>query len=246
MFENQTLLQEQMRENARLYDEWGKNADATVASSCVKPGPLPMPVCMQPCNMWCWATVTSMTVDYYKKQSTCQGLICQVPSRELGLQCCPYTSSCNATGPYSGPNGTATPCNQPGKYQFLIDAAEHFTGGNFSAYGPLNQTTLDFALNSGRPVMIAVSWTWGGGHILMIGGCGNGKYYLHDPWGWFKNQPAEWQSLSYGQLLKYPAPDDWGIGTWIWSVTWSLDDEAGHKKALQQVPNTISIPAAVV
>ena len=33
--------------------------------------------------------------------------------------------------------------------------------------------------------MIGVEWQGGGGHALMIGGCGNGRYYLHDPWGWF-------------------------------------------------------------
>lgn len=240
-FENQAWVQEQQARSARLLKEWQTNGDAN--SVCQSPQ-MALPTCYQVCNMWCWATVTSMTVDYYRGESTCQGLECQVPSLEFGQQCCPYTRSCKG-GP-SGPNDTATTCNRPGSSTWMANAAQTLTKGSFTTYGALNQTTLDKALNSGRPVMIAVDWTWGGGHTLIIGGCGNGTYYVHDPWGWFKKMPVKWQHLTYGQLLKYPAADDWGIGTWTFSVTWNLEDELGHNKALQRAAAARAASAVVV
>jgi len=225
-FENQTWVQEQLKKNAMHMADFEKNGDS---NGCTMSGPLPMPTCLQICNEWCWAAVTSMTIDYYKNQSQCQGLECQIPSKEFGLQCCPYdTNSC-----HNKQSDPQTSCNKGGRVQQMADAAGAFAGGPFSVYGSLNQTTLDNALNSGRPVMMTVLWGALSGHALMIGGCGQGKYYLHDPWGWYSRMPPKWQSLTYDQLLRYTSPRG-DVGVWISSVMWSLSDEAGHQMAVQR------------
>lgn len=118
----------------------------------------------------------------------------------------------------------------------MRDAASYFTGGKFTSSGPLSQAELDKTLNSGRVVMITVRWPQGGGHALLVGGCGNGYYYLHDPWGWYTNmgykQPADWQGLTYGQLLEYPSPN--AKGRWSESIFWGWSDSDQHMEALKR------------
>jgi len=189
-----------------------------------------MPVCYQICDEWCWATTVTMTSDYYKGQSYCQGFECSVASHEFGGQCCPWSNSCH--NKYNEP-GSA--CNKGGTSDQMRDAASYFTGGSFTTSGPMSQTDLDNALNSGRIIMIAVRWPQGGGHALLIGGCGNGYYYLHDPWGWYADmgypQPNAWQGLTYGQLLQYPSPT--AVGRWSDSIFWSWSASEQHTEALK-------------
>eukprot|EP00994_Dinema_validum_P007495 NODE_6210_length_368_cov_106.934169_g5491_i0.p3 GENE.NODE_6210_length_368_cov_106.934169_g5491_i0~~NODE_6210_length_368_cov_106.934169_g5491_i0.p3 ORF type:complete len:58 (-),score=7.53 NODE_6210_length_368_cov_106.934169_g5491_i0:147-320(-) len=54
--------------------------------------------------------------------------------------------------------------------------------------------------------MIAVNWDHGGGHILTLGGCGNGVYYLHDP------ETTSYKSLDYNDILHL-----YGKGKWTYS-----------------------------
>ena len=80
-----------------------------------------------------------------------------------------------------------------------------------------------------------VVWKGGNsGHELIVGGCGGGYYYLHDPWGWYGEmgfpQPQPWQGLTYGQILNYYTPT--AIGSWVSSVMWDASDAAGHAAAL--------------
>lgn len=176
--------------------------------------------------------MVTMTGDYYKGQNTCQGFECAVASHEFGgLQCCPYSNSCHSK--YNAPGNA---CNKGGTPSQMRDAASYFTGGSFTASGPLSQTDLDNALNSQRVVMITVRWPQGGGHALMVGGCANGYYYLHDPWGWYKDmgypQPAAWQGLTYDQLLRYPSPT--AVGQWTDSIFWSWSLPEQHTAAIQQ------------
>lgn len=93
--------------------------------------------------------------------------------------------------------------------------------------------------------MITVGWQGGGGHALMIGGCANGRYYLHDPWGWYSRMPANWQSLSYGQLLTYIAPNG-GVGRWTSSITWSLNDEAVRTMVVEPPPAMADVSSQFV
>lgn len=48
------------------------------------------------------------------------------------------------------------------------------------------------------------------GHWMIIGGCGNGNYYVHDPWAWYEQMhgktPKSWQEVTYKQILNYPCP----------------------------------------
>jgi hypothetical protein len=225
-YENETWVQEQLQTNAKHLAEYEKNG-LNGTNGCTLGGVFSMPICFQICDEWCWATVSSMTADFYQGKNQCAGLECQMPTREFGQQCCPYTNSCN-----NKPNDPATTCNKGGTSQQMADATGAYAGGGFSVYGPFDQATLDNTLNSKRPVMITVSWQGGGGHALMVGGCDNGRYYLHDPWGWYSSMPANWQSLSYDQLLSYVAPNG-GVGKWTSSITWSLDDDAGHRMVSQ-------------
>jgi hypothetical protein len=150
-----------------------------------------------------------MTADYYKEENYCEGFECAVVQHELGGSCCPWSNSCN-----NKPDDKETKCNKGGTDRQMADAANYFVGSQvFQLYGPLDQDTLDQALNSKRVIMMTVDWKGGGGHALSIGGCGNGYYYLHDPWGWSENQPSDWQGLTYGQLLHY-SPDKYNKGTW--------------------------------
>lgn len=225
LFENQTWVEEQLKLNAKLLGEYrGRNGSA---NGYCNTGVMNMPACFQICDEWCWATIASMAVDYYRGEGKCQGLECRMPTREFGQECCPYTNSCN-----NQPHDPSTACNRGGYPSQMADGAGAFGGVSFSVHGPLDQASLDSALTGNRPVMITVNWQGGGGHALMIGGCGNGNYYLHDPWGWYSNQPPNWQSLSYDQLLTYVAPNG-GVGRWSSSIV-SSEDEAGHKAAMER------------
>lgn len=227
---NETDLEEKMAQNEALMQDFKVNGSAR-NGNCNKDMTHKMPVCYQICDEWCWATGVTMTGDYYKGQNYCQGFECSVASHEFGGKCCPYTNSCQSK--YNAP---ASSCNRGGTPSNMRDASTYFSGGSFTATGPLSQNDLDKALNSGRVVQIAVRWPRGGGHALLIGGCGNGYYYLHDPWGWYSQmgykQPAAWQGLTYDQLLQYPSPT--AVGRWSDSIFWSWSDSERHAEALKQ------------
>merc|ERR1719231_1695866 len=110
----------------------------------------------------------------------------------------------------------------------IADAINSWTGGDMTTYGALDQETLDFALTSGRPVVMAVYWDGGGGHALVIGGCQDGGYWVHDPWGWYDNAVDEWQWLPYDGVLRYYVNGytPGYYGSWTDSVTWNLNDGA--------------------
>jgi len=83
-----------------------------------------------------------------------------------------------------------------------------------------------------------------GGHWLIVGGCGGGHYFVHDPYAWYDQMkgktPPDWQRLTYAQLLEYPSPGvyrtDGGpnVGVWDSTVMWSKDDVEGHALVLAQ------------
>jgi len=189
-----------------------------------------MPVCYQICDEWCWATGVSMVSDYYKGQNTCTGFECAVATHEFGQQCCPWSNSCKNTD-----KDQPSACNKGGQGAQIKDAMGYYTGGSFTQAGSLSQADLDNALSSGRLVLIGVFWTAGGGHLLTVGGCGNGYYYVHDPWGWYGaegyKQPDAWQGLTYDQVLSYTAPNG-GVGKWALSVYWAASAETQHLDAL--------------
>merc|ERR1712046_68363 len=127
---------EKMRQNAALMEDYRVNGSMR-NGNCNRDMTHKMPVCYQICNAWSWATGVTMTGDYYKGQQYCQGFECAVASHELGGQCCPYSNSCKST--YNEP-GSA--CNRGGAYHpgsQIRDASSYFSGGQFTATGPLSQ-----------------------------------------------------------------------------------------------------------
>jgi hypothetical protein len=228
VYKNETDLALKLLRNEELMHEPVQNGN------CNGDWTHKMPACYQVCSDWCWATSVTMTGDYYKGQNNCQGFECAVAGHEFGQQCCPWSRSCHNR--YNDPGSS---CNRGGTDSQMADAASYFTGGRFTHGGPLSQAKLDSALNSKRVVMIHVAWQGGGGHALVIGGCGNGLYYLHDPWGWYGTmglpQPKTWQALTYQQLLEYcPVGSRGQCGRWVGSIFWSFGDDEGHAAALRR------------
>lgn len=187
-----------------------------------------MPACYQVCSEWCWATITTMASDYYKGQNYCVGMECAVASKEVKATCCPWSNSC-----HNSARDKETKCNVPGYMSQVADALSYYTKGTFSHEKALGQSELDRALSTSRVILILVSWNRGGGHVLMIGGCGNGYYYLHDPWGWYSQMPNPWQGLTYDQLLQYRSPNG-NVGRWVESVFWSFSASEQHEAVLKQ------------
>lgn len=242
LFENATDLEIKLRENDALLSDYFEGLSQRNGSlserngRCITDMTHYMPACYQICNQWCWATGVAMVSDYYKGQNYCQGFECAVASRGLGRQCCPWRNSCS-----NNLNDQGGGCNQGGQPNQIVDTVQYFTGGSFTSTGAMSQTDLDNALNSARVVMIGVNWDHGGGHLMVIGGCGSGYYYLHDPFGWYGamgyQQPSVWQGLTYDQLLRYRAPGG-TIGKWTLSIHWSWSKEDEHKHVLLKATET--------
>jgi len=66
------------------------------------------------------------------------------------------------------------------------------------ASGPLAQADLDSKLQHGDPILMLVGDARGPYHAVTVGGCGNGKYYFHDP-EW---TAGKYEEYTYSQLLK--------------------------------------------
>jgi len=195
--------------------------------------------------MWCWATVGAMARSYYEGSTQCESFECEMASQKLSKKpykkqwphnCCPWSDHCSAKDG-SGIDGEYS-CDIGGGEDNVIDGLSHFTKGPFTQTGPLAQTELDNALNSGRVVLMTIDWEgMGGGHWLIIGGCGNGYYYVHDPYAWYDDTPPAWQGLSYDQVLRYPSAASRGrkfTGDWVSSVFWSWSASEEHAEAVKQ------------
>jgi len=72
------------------------------------------------------------------------------------------------------------------------------------ASGPLAQADLDSKLQHGDPILMLVGDTFAH-HAVTVGGCGNGKYYFHDP-EWIAGRYEEY---TYSQLLEYQPLYKW-------------------------------------
>jgi hypothetical protein len=230
LYPNETDLAEKLLQNEALLQDYKVNGSKS-NSVCNADMTHKMPACYQVCDEWCWATSITMVDDYYKGENNCVGAECAVAEHEFGLQCCPWTNSC-----HNKYNEQGSACNKGGTTPQMQAAVSYFTGGDFTTSGPLSQQDLDTSLNSGRVIMINVHWSRGGGHSLLVGGCGNGYYYLHDPWGWYSDmgypQPAAWQDLTYSQLLEYPSPT--ALGKWADTIMWSSGDSEKHEETLRK------------
>lgn len=249
VFRNSTELAERVQQNAELLHNYieANSSGQNVAFSCYGDMTHSMPACLQNCGMWCWITVATIAGNYYKGENECDNWECSMATHFLLNRedwewpkpdsCCPAADHCHAK----------EGCNVGGGGDRVVKELSYFTGGSFAEYGPLSQSDLDNALNSGRVVMMSVSWApvgHMGGHWLMIGGCGDGYYYVHDPYQWYdqmqSENPPAWQGLTYDQVLRYPSPGvyrtDGGenVGIWDGTVMWSWDDADNHAQAVMR------------
>lgn len=82
-------------------------------------------------------------------------------------------------------------------------SASNFTGVPHVSAPPLTQKQLDAAMAHGPIIQIIGQQVIN--QALIIGGCGGGKYYRHDP----KTAYGHWEELTSGQLLIKPPNIMW-------------------------------------
>lgn len=199
------------------YAEGFKNWNATMTAHTLK-GPLEgsgkcnndfrskLPACMQVQPDWCWATAVAEFGHFYNPSkypesgSDCDGVECSIVTHKMGKDCCSDKNAC----------GTIT-----GSPADIKDAISFITGHSASfVAGPLSQFKLDRILSNGSPVLISIAWANGGGHALTVGGCSDGKYYVHDP----MNVKDHYQTLSYEDIATYVPPEQKSAsGKWFWT-----------------------------
>merc|ERR1719440_1115821 len=116
-------------------------------------------------------------------------------------------------------------CGQDGAtLGMLTESATHFTGRKMVlTHGPMSQATLDKKLQSGHPILMLIGAGQLPDHVVSVHGCGNGKYYFHDP----NSAPGDFQTLTYDSLLTIPGNSnhEFVAAKWLDTVA-AADDEA--------------------
>jgi len=205
-----------MARHAELLAEYEDNV--ALVSSCEADLRSQITPCTQFCSEWCWATNAAMLANYYLGIHQCKGYECAIVSDTYRMPCCPAVGQSCSGSSHDQPNQ----CNKPNAdWQGISQTLMQVTKGRqfTSSQSALSQSALDAILQAGNPVEIGVMWSGGkGGHALSIGGCSGGKYFLHDPWGWYPDSgspnPPIWQVVDYAGLLTYQAPDGHTTGQW--------------------------------
>jgi len=188
---------------------------------------------------------------YPETGSDCHGVECKVVSHKMTpndlSSCCGETpacslgdkntcckndvgfAACEKTCGLFSKEVNASMCKQHacgdagGGVNDIIRSIKFFAGELYTSRttGPLRQEKLDQVLSKGNPVVIAVFWTGGGGHVLTLGGCSGGKYYVHDP----ENKQGVYQELTYEQVASYVPPEQPSMtGKWMWTFFPMGDD----------------------
>ncbi|HEV3157733.1 MAG TPA: papain-like cysteine protease family protein [Candidatus Baltobacteraceae bacterium] len=127
---------------------------------------LAVPLYGQQTNVWCWDASSLMVIKYFRPWSTLTQ--CAIATQATsGQNCC--------TSP------VPTPCVHTG-WEMLSS-----NGFNFNtASTALSFATLNSEISAKRPVLYAIGWTGGGGHMLVADGWFilNGVEYVsvNDPW----------------------------------------------------------------
>lgn len=164
-----------------------KNVTATTLS---------VPYYDQVCPEWCWDASAEMVLAYYgvtegATYADGQKIIATYASGSL---CDPNYLYGSAPGNNSKPvvyYWATNTCNSVKSYVTNIPTPplygddfvlKHFGNINSTPHGALSKTDLQNEINAGRPVLIAISWTGGGGHVVVLIGFDGSVVDINDPW----------------------------------------------------------------
>lgn len=157
-------------------------ADCRADESVVLPvAPIP-----QSAQMWCWAATTEMILSYYGQP----GSQCEVVSYWVGADCCPANTApwCDVGAP------------SPELIQQAIALGQV---GAQLVYAPLSFSQLKSEIDTGHPVVVLYSGSFGGHVVVLHGYDGAGNVYINDPF--------------YGQFIVPYATANLYNGSSIWS-----------------------------
>lgn len=156
----------------------------------------PMP---QSTQVWCWAAVTAMVVNYNGGSIS----DCQVVSDTLNLPCC---------------GGGLPQCFTAGTLQAMQQEMMRFRGlRSYLANRPLTLPEIQGEIDNGRPVVIAYNGSFVGHVVVLYGYDAGGNLYIHDPfWGPAFVVPyavalqyqSQQQTLVWGQTIYGIAPSN--------------------------------------
>ena len=155
---------------------------------------LPVPMIKQEQRQWCWAGAVDMILHYYGQPAVRQ---CELAIWAFGGSCCKTPSS--------------SACDRPLNDSKITELLRAY--GLHVSYKPSHVAlgTLQFEINSDRPVQVAFTWNGGGGHVAVVIG------WDKDANGGFLriNDPAYGSGgVYYSSLL-----DAYGGG--VWDATWT-------------------------
>jgi hypothetical protein len=160
---------------------------------------LNVPLYGQQTNVWCWDASSLMIIKYFRPWST-------LTECQLATQATPGQNCCASSPPVA-------PCVHTGW--------EMLSGNGFTF--KTSSTALSFMdftaeITAKRPVLYAVGWTGGGGHMLVADGwsvqAGIEYVSVNDPW------PPSSATVS-GGTKEQQTYDYWVGGPWYDHVTWA-------------------------
>lgn len=140
---------------------------------------------------------------------------------------CPKPPSCSShRGSTCCPLEEHGECGSDGAtLSMLTDAATHFTGRKMVlTNGPMSQATLDKKLQAGHPILMLIG-AGSPSHVLSVAGCGNGKYYYHDP----ETEAGNYETRTYDYLVNM-----WHGVKWLDTIA-AADDEASASSGESQM-----------
>jgi len=160
----------------------------TVADAAPAPPILNVPQIPQKQNQWCWAACTAMIARFLDLAEPQQ---CQLANFLFGqTNCC--------LNPSSGA------CNRPAQYADVLRVYNHLGISLLGPDFPLLFNTVVAEINAGRPFEVALAWSGGGGHVVIVYGLtAGGLLLVRDPW-------YGSMTLPYSSL--YSA---YGLGRWV-------------------------------
>ena len=133
-----------------------------------------VPMFYQEHSMWCWDANSQMIIYYYKGWAPSQ---CAIANWAWGRSdCCAssyfyWNHPCNRGNLIFGSTG-------------IQGILRNWGVGSYGYYSPVSQSVIVREINYGRPFVIGVYWTSGGGHVMVGRGYWYDAYYVYynDPW----------------------------------------------------------------